>query len=113
MAVDNVSTIPDWWSDSLCKAVTGDGWLRRKLYTDGELAVLSFRRVVLLTSISTLYALRGDLGDRVLLVDLEPIEEVPGSPSAASNPRYQAARPRLFGGAARFAMLHLGCFTLC
>jgi hypothetical protein len=29
IAVDNVSAIPDWWSDSLCKAVTGDGWFRR------------------------------------------------------------------------------------
>ena len=27
VAIDNVSTIPDWLSDSLCKAVTGDGWL--------------------------------------------------------------------------------------
>jgi hypothetical protein len=96
VGVDNVSTIPDWWSDSLCKAVTGDGWLRRKLYTDGELAVLSFRRVVLLTSIDP-GALRGDLGDRVLLVDLEPIDEAARSTRRGIETRYQSARPRLFG----------------
>jgi hypothetical protein len=51
VVVDNVSHIPDWWSDALCKTVTGSGWLRRKLYTDSELSVMSFRRVVVLTSI--------------------------------------------------------------
>ncbi len=96
VGVDNVSTIPDWWSDSLCKAVTGDGWLRRKLYTDGELSVLSFRRVVLLTSIDP-GALRGDLGDRVLLVDLEPIDEAARLTQRGIETHYQAARPRLFG----------------
>ena len=68
IAIDNVSNISDWWSDALCRAVTGDAWLRRRLYTDGELVVMSFRRVVLLTSIDA-GALKGDLGDRVLLVD--------------------------------------------
>jgi hypothetical protein len=96
VAVDNVSTIPDWWSDSLCKAVTGDGWLRRKLYTDGELAVLSFRRVVLLTSIDP-GALRGDLGDRILLVDLEPINDEARSTQRTIETRFRAAQPRLFG----------------
>jgi hypothetical protein len=73
VGVDNVSTIPAWWSDSICKAVTGDGLVRRKLYTDSELAVFSFRRVIALTSIDA-GALRGDLGDRILLADLEPIK---------------------------------------
>jgi phage/plasmid primase-like uncharacterized protein len=72
--IDNVSSIPGWWSDCLCKAVTGDGFVRRKLYTDSELAVLAFRRAIVLTSIDA-GALRGDLGDRILLVDLEPIPE--------------------------------------
>jgi len=72
VAVDNVSAIPGWLSDALCKAATGDGWVRRKLYTDGDLAVVAYRRVVALTSIDA-GALRGDLGDRLLLADLESI----------------------------------------
>ena len=96
VAVDNISTISEWWSDSLCKAVTGDGWLRRKLYTDGDLAVLSFRRVILLTSIDA-GALRGDLGDRVLLVDLEPILDSARRTEAEIDSHYEAARPQLFG----------------
>jgi hypothetical protein len=48
--LDNLSTVPDWLSDSICRAVTGDGDVRRKLYTDGEHAVFSFRRAVAITS---------------------------------------------------------------
>src|SRR6185295_18108145 len=90
------SIIPDWWSDSLCKAVTGDGWLRRKLYTDGELAVLSFRRVVLLTSIDP-GALRGDLGDRLLLADLEPIPPGRRRSEVELDRALEASRPRVLG----------------
>ncbi|MCH8841104.1 MAG: hypothetical protein IH831_10645, partial [Planctomycetes bacterium] len=96
VGVDNVSTISDWWSDSLCKAVTGDGWLDRKLYTDGELSVLSFQRVILLTSIDA-GALRGDLGDRVLLVDLEPIDETSRRTKGELDHQYDEAKPRIFG----------------
>ena len=32
-AIDNVSAIPDWLSDAMCRASTGEGLMRRKLYT--------------------------------------------------------------------------------
>ncbi|WP_146451981.1 ATP-binding protein [Bythopirellula polymerisocia] len=96
VGVDNVSTLSPWWSDALCKAVTGDGWLRRKLYTDGEVSVSSFKRAVLLTSIDA-GALRGDLGDRVLLVDLESIGEVERRTKTEIDLLFKAAKPRIFG----------------
>src|SRR5215471_21602661 len=34
----NVSAVPDWLSDTLCRAVTGDGDVGRQLYTDAGLA---------------------------------------------------------------------------
>lgn len=96
VVIDNISSIPTWMSDSLCKAVTGDGWIRRKLYTDGELAVLSFRRVIALTSIDP-GALRGDLGDRLLLIDLEPIGDGRRREDSELRAAFTAARPRIFG----------------
>lgn len=33
---DNVKNIPKWLSDEACKAVTGIGQTKRKLYTDDE-----------------------------------------------------------------------------
>jgi hypothetical protein len=96
VAIDNISTISGWFSDALCRAVTGDGWIRRKLYTDSELAVLSFRRVVLLTSIDA-GALRGDLGDRLLLADLEPIPPVKRRSEVELDRAIDASRPRILG----------------
>ena len=49
IVVDNISYITGWWSDALCRAVSGDGLVRRRLYTDSELSVLAFRRVIALT----------------------------------------------------------------
>jgi hypothetical protein len=96
VAIDNLSHIPTWLSDAICKAATGDGLVKRKLYTDGELAVLAFRRVVLLTSIDT-GALRGDLGDRLLLVDLEPIPETARRTEQEVDALFAQGRPQLFG----------------
>ena len=72
VALDNVSGLPPWLQDAICRAATGDGMARRELYTDSGLSVLTFRRCVVLTGID-LGALRGDLADRTLLVHPEPI----------------------------------------
>lgn len=64
MAMDNVSGVPRWWSDALCKAASGDGWVDRALYTDGDLYVTAFRSVIVMNGI-TLGALQGDLADRL------------------------------------------------
>ena len=51
VGLDNLSNIQDWLSDSLCRAVTGEGDVRRRLYTDGDLAVFAFKRCIILTGI--------------------------------------------------------------
>ena len=97
VVVDNVSAIKDWWSDALCKAVTGDGWVRRRLYSDSDLSVLAFRRVVALTSIDA-GALRGDLGDRLLLVDLDRIDDADRRAERELDQQYIELRPAILGG---------------
>jgi hypothetical protein len=72
VALDNVSTIPPWLSDTLCKAVTGDGVVERTLHTDDDINVLAFRRVIALTSIDA-GRLAGDLAERLLPIELDPI----------------------------------------
>jgi hypothetical protein len=42
VAIDNLTDVPPWLSDSICRAVTGEGDIRRKLYSDGELSVFAF-----------------------------------------------------------------------
>lgn len=72
VALDNVSTIAPWLSDTLCKAVTGDGIVDRALFTDDDVTVLSFRRVIAMTSIDA-GALAGDLAERLVPVELQRI----------------------------------------
>jgi hypothetical protein len=96
VCLDNISHIPAWLSDAFCKAVTGDGQPRRKLFTDSDIAVLSFRRCLMFTSIDP-GALRGDLGDRLLLADLEPIPEQRRQTESDLEKHYDDMRPRLLG----------------
>lgn len=96
IALDNVSSIPSRLSDMLCRAVTGDGWVDRALYSDSEPTILRFQRVLLLTSIDA-GALRGDLGDRVVLVDLERISPERRRPRSELDARYEEMRPRILG----------------
>ncbi|MGH3300406.1 MAG: hypothetical protein ACRDOK_01785 [Streptosporangiaceae bacterium] len=90
LPVDNVSGIPVWWSDLLCKAASGDGWVDRALYTDGDVYVSAFQSVVLLNGI-TLGGLRGDLADRICLHVLAPPRGYRSDDEL--DARWQAARP--------------------
>jgi len=96
IALDNVSSIRPWLSDALCRAVTGDASVRRRLYADQALVVFRYQRVVILTSIDP-GALRGDLAERVLPIELEPIS--PGARLADEelNRRFEELKPGVLG----------------
>jgi energy-coupling factor transporter ATP-binding protein EcfA2 len=96
VGIDNVSELRDWWSDALCRAVTGDGDVRRRLYSDADLAVFSFRRVILLNGID-LGAVRDDLAERLLTVELHRITERGRKLDADLAQLWTAAHPRLLG----------------
>jgi len=96
VGLDNLSTVPDWLSDSLCRAVTGDGDVRRRLYTDGDLAVFAFRRCIVLTGID-LGALRGDLAERLLPISLATIDGAHRLEEADLWPAWDQAHPRVLG----------------
>jgi predicted RNA-binding Zn-ribbon protein involved in translation (DUF1610 family) len=74
IALDNVSHIERWFSDALARAVTGEGWAARSLYSNDDVHTFEFRVVLILNGIE-LGALRGDLAQRMLSVELENIEE--------------------------------------
>lgn len=94
--IDNVSTIPKWFSDALCKAATGDGHIRRRLYTDSDLALLTFRRVVAITTIDA-GSLEGDFGSRLLLVELERIDESQRRSETGLRDQFEERWPRILG----------------
>ncbi|MBE8478272.1 ATP-binding protein [Streptomyces justiciae] len=96
LCLDNVSTIPPWLSDTLCKAVTGDGVVDRALYTDDDVVVLTFRRVLAMTTIDA-GALAGDLAERVLMLDLQLIDSERRRSEEELDATFEAVRPAVLG----------------
>ncbi len=72
IGLDNLSTIPDWFSDALCRLSTGGGFGTRKLYSDDEETILEAKRPIVINGIGDL-ASRSDLLDRALVVRLDSI----------------------------------------
>jgi hypothetical protein len=96
VALDNLSSISDWLSDALCRASTGDGDVRRRLYTDGDLHVIAFRRCVFINGID-LGALRGDLADRLVHLVLELISERDRLSEKKMADEWRELHPRVLG----------------
>jgi hypothetical protein len=97
VALDNLSAIPPWLSDSLCRAATGDGSVRRALYTDADLAILKFRRCVIVNGIDV-GAVRPDLAERLATVELRRIDRHHRQPEATLRHKWQQALPGILGG---------------
>lgn len=95
VGVDNISRVSPEWSDALCRAVTGEGTAKRQLYTDDELHISNFRVATLLTSIDP-GAVRGDLAERLLPVELRPPRN--RRTEADLNRMLAAALPSVVGG---------------
>lgn len=97
LAFDNLSSVSGPVSDALCRLATGGGFAARALYTDSDEAVLTASRPVLANGIVEVVG-RGDLLDRVLLVELETLQERARRTEAMLLADFADARPRIFGG---------------
>lgn len=95
-AFDNISRLPVWLSDVLCRLATGGGFAGRELYTNDDEHVVDGIRPVLITAIENV-ALRGDLADRVINVSLHLIDERTRETEAALDAGFEADRPLIFG----------------
>jgi len=93
---DNLSHLPQWLSDTLCRLATGGGFATRELYTDREEVLFQADRPVLLNGIEEL-ATRGDLLDRSLVVSLPPIPEDRRQAEKALIGEFELLRPRILG----------------
>jgi len=95
VALDNLSgTVPERLSDCLCRASTGDGSVKRALYTDSDVAVTSFRRCVIVNGVDLIVD-KGDLAERVLPVELPRVTKRRSEDDV--NTEWEKARPGVFG----------------
>jgi hypothetical protein len=96
IAIDNVSSLPPWLSDALCRLSTGGGFATRQLYTDTDEVLLDAMRPIALTGIEDVVT-RGDLADRAMLVRLDPVLEERRRPEREIWVEFEGARPRILG----------------
>ncbi|MBF9021226.1 hypothetical protein HKCCA1065_09940 [Rhodobacterales bacterium HKCCA1065] len=96
LAFDNVSGLPVWISDTLCRLATGGGFAVRQLYTDQDEVLFDAARPVILNGIEDIVT-RPDLADRAVFLTLEPIPEERRRPEAELWAAFEAERARLLG----------------
>jgi hypothetical protein len=94
VAFDNLSKIPEWLSDGLCRLASGGAIGKRELYSDGEEYCLEAQRPVILTGIEELAA-RGDLIDRTIVVNLPALKERRTEEEVLA--RFEEVRPGALG----------------
>lgn len=96
LAFDNVSGLPAWISDTLCRLATGGGFAVRQLYTDQDEVLFDAARPVILNGIEDIVT-RPDLADRAVFLTLEAIPEERRRPEAELWASFEAERGRILG----------------
>ncbi len=96
LCFDNVSFISEEISDTLCKAITGSGFIKRELYTNDEDIIYRLKRCVGINGIN-LVATRPDLLDRSLLIELERIDDSDRKQEKNLNADFEKDLPLILG----------------
>jgi hypothetical protein len=96
LAFDNLSGLPNWLSDALCRLATGGSFAVRQLYTDQEEVLFESTRPILLNGIEDVVN-RPDLGDRAIFLTLPPIGDAQRRPETELWRQFEIARPRILG----------------
>jgi hypothetical protein len=96
LAFDNLSNLPHWLSDALCRLATGGSFAVRRLYTDDDEVLFQASRPILLNGIEEVIS-RPDLGDRAIFLSLAPIGEAQRRPENELWREFEAVRPRILG----------------
>lgn len=95
VAYDNVSYLPPWLSDGLCRLAIGGGFGTRTLYTDDE-TTFEAKRPVVLNGIED-FVTRADLLERSVLLRHPPIPDGRRRPESEFWAAFDAAHPGLLG----------------
>jgi len=94
---DNVTSLPAWLSDLLCRAATGEGISKRGLYTDDEDFIYRYKRVVGINAIVN-PANRPDLLDRCIILNLTRISDDKRRTERELQAAFAKVLPGILGG---------------
>mgnify|MGYP001184559988 FL=1 len=96
LSYDNMSGVPMWLSDALCRVATGGGFATRTLYEDDEETIFSYMRPVAVNGIDEIVT-RHDLLDRSLIIHLPAIPEEERREADEFWTEFEEARPKILG----------------
>lgn len=96
LGLDNLSSIPEWLSDALCRIATGGGLSVRTLHSDKEETFFFLSRPIILNGIPSLTG-RADLADRAITIFLRAIPEASRRTEAEFWREFNAAKPSIIG----------------
>lgn len=92
---DNLSKIHEWFSDFLCRGVTGEGDMKRSLYTNDDEFIRAYRRCFVLNGIGA-SMWRADLLDRSIIFDIPILKNT--RPEKSIEEEWVKALPGILGG---------------
>jgi hypothetical protein len=93
---DNVKNTPGWLSDEACKAVTGIGQTKRKLYSDDDDIVYEYKRCLGFNGINT-SLMEPDALDRSLMIELDRISKENRKVESDIMAEFKEHNPQLLG----------------
>jgi hypothetical protein len=96
LAFDNLSGLPPWLSDTLCRLTSGGAFSARRLFTDQDEILFAAARPVIFNGIEDVI-IRPDLADRTLFLTLPSVSEAQRRPEKELWREFELARPRLLG----------------
>src|SRR5262245_24286929 len=93
LAFDNLSGLPAWLSDALCRLATGGSFAVRQLYTDDEELLFQAARPLMFNSIEEVIS-RPDLADRSIFLTLPPVADLRRQSEQELWRQFELVRPR-------------------
>ena len=90
--LDNVSSLPEWLSDALCRISTGMSYAKRMLFTDQDEVLIYAVRPIAITSIVEMIT-APDLGDRTIKIVPPRIDEENRREEATVLAAFEKERP--------------------
>jgi hypothetical protein len=92
---DNVKYLPSWFSDEVCKAVTGGGNSKRTLYTNDDDTIYNYKRSLIVSGINN-WLTETDALDRSIIIELERIPEDKRKEEEEIETAFERMKSKLF-----------------
>jgi len=96
VALDNLSKLPQWLSDALCRLSTGGGFATRTLYENDEETIFMAMRPIIINGIEELTT-RSDLLDRSVIIHLPAIPPEKRKSESEVWSEFESVRPLILG----------------